>query len=174
MASNPLNDFVRNHQDRPLAGLLHFGRRRVGPPPMNSRSWPTRTGGFSGSNISIPRNNGDDDKTQPDAKTFVNALASPRSTAGSIPQDLGDAEVADLQKKLQASDQPAATKQHICDYDDKGVFDGILLRMISASFVSTSSCLAYTIQIPSSTSRSCLPTTRRLPRLKTFPGRTRS
>ena len=81
---------------------------------------------------------------------------------------LQDAEVADLQKKLQASKQHAATQQLIRDFDEKGI-SGILRRMTLALCVSTLSCRILLTLTLGSFTNNCPLTTGKLPSLRTFP-----
>ena len=82
---------------------------------MNSRSWPTRTGGSGGSNGSNYRTNGDDDEAWLDVETFVSTLASfgePKEQLAAYLKSK-DAEVSDLKQKLKASCERTYTKQHL-------------------------------------------------------------
>lgn len=78
-----------------------------------------------------------------------------------------DAQVADLQKKLKASDERAATKQLIRDFDEKGVsgwhFAKDDIGFMCGYFVLPTSILG-------SIMNSYETTTGKLPGLKTFPG----
>ena len=82
---------------------------------------------------------------------------------------LQDAEVADLQKKSQASKQHAATQQLIRDFDEKGISVGILRRMTLALCVSTLSCRILLTLTLGSFTNNCPLTTGKLPSLRTFP-----